>query len=135
MENSTLEYRVKVMQAYLDGRTIEYDKFNNHYEDCQNPDFNWQFHNYRIKDISVKADDKELAEFEEKIEKFEQKLAKKLLSVFGYTNDSFGTTTEKEAINEIFNLDAGSNPLTLLEMFLLRVSDKDMKELKEIVSE
>lgn len=119
MENSTLEYRIEVMQAYLDGRTIEYDKFNNHYEDCPNPDFNWQFHNYRIKELTN--------------EEVHQKLAEKLLSVFGYTNDSSGNKTEKEAINEIFNSEAGGCPIQFLEMFLMRVFKQEMKELKEIV--
>lgn len=114
MEKSTLKHRIEVMQAYLDGKTIEYDKFNSHYVECENPDFNWYFHNYRIKEVEADV-----------------KLAKNLLPVFGYSIE-FGL---QEQINEIFNLDAGGNPLTFLQMFLLRVSDKDMKELKKIVSE
>lgn len=50
MYKETIKYRIKVMQAYLDGKTIEYDKFLNSYEVCHNPDFNWQFHHYRIKE-------------------------------------------------------------------------------------
>ena len=42
---------IKVMQAYVDGKQIEYCLLNTDWRRCINPTFNWAHYDYRVAEI------------------------------------------------------------------------------------
>lgn len=64
-----------------------------------------------------------------------EELAEKLLSIFGYTRKELNVLEHAEGLNLVFINEAKEEPLSFLEMFLLRISDDEFKELQQIVFE
>lgn len=47
---TTLEYKIKVMQAFLNGEKIEFNYINDKWADCTTPTWTWSTYNYRTKE-------------------------------------------------------------------------------------
>lgn len=64
-----------------------------------------------------------------------EQLSEKLLSIFGYTRKELNVLEHSEGLDLVFVNEAESSPTSFLEMFLLRISDEEFKELQQIVFE
>ena len=51
MNKVETENAIKVMQAYVDGKQIEYCLLNTDWRRCINPTFNWTHYDYRVAEI------------------------------------------------------------------------------------
>ena len=51
MTKEEIENAIKVMQAYVDGKQIEYCLLNTDWRRCINPTFNWTHYDYRVAEI------------------------------------------------------------------------------------
>lgn len=53
MTNDQIKEAIKVMQAFLDGKTIEYRGVNDEWKDLTHPSFNFSSADYRIKEDNL----------------------------------------------------------------------------------
>lgn len=50
MNTDDVKYKIEVMQAYAEGKEIQFSmKYDEDWDECSNPIFNWELFNYRVK--------------------------------------------------------------------------------------
>lgn len=58
-----------------------------------------------------------------------------MLAVFGYTPEDLNCANADTAISELFQIDMGGNPTTLVEMFINNCSEERFSELKKAIKQ
>lgn len=59
----------------------------------------------------------------------------KILQVFGYTPEDLNCANADTAMGEIFEKDSSTDPMSMLELFIVNCSKENFAELKGILTE
>lgn len=59
---------------------------------------------------------------------------RKILKVFGYTPEDLNCSNSDTAIGEVFEQDSFTNPMNMIELFIINCSKESFEELKNIIT-
>ena len=60
---------------------------------------------------------------------------RRILGVFGYTPEDLNCASADTAMGEIFEQDNSTDPMSIIELFILNCSKENFAELKEVVTQ